>query len=395
MGFFGGVEQNIADVARGLTARRHQCFLAFGESTGKGVKEYSKAFLTVTPCIDAGATGGVDFRAIMDDCKPDVVYLHKVDDVSPFLTLSGNVRTVRMVHDHDIVCPRRHKYFAVSGTICDKPAGLRCWLDGAFIGRSTAGKLAFTGIAPKLAEMNRNKKLDQLIVGSEFMERSLVMNGFSPETIARIAPAVDETPVAQVPVPSEPILLFVGQLIRGKGVDLLLESIATIDRPLKLIIAGGGNAREQLERQATHLKLNEKVVFRGWVDHQEIGRLYDEARAVVVPSRWPEPFGMVGPEAMRHGRAVTAFDAGGIRDWLRHENTGLLAPAGDTKALGKAIARVLHEPGLAEKFGAAALEAARAFYGFEHQLDQIEAALAGTFGSTSAQEERRTPCGSV
>jgi len=393
MGFFGGVEQNIADVAGGLTLRGHTCVLAYGESTGRGVDDYGHAFTAMIPCIEAGASVGHSFDSIADEFHPDVVYLHKVEHVSPFLKGVGSAKTVRMVHDHDIVCPRRHKYFSLSGKICDKPAGWRCWLDGAFLDRSALGGLVYKSIPDKLAELSENKKLDRLIVGSVFMQRSLEMNGFSADKIALIPPAVNESPLIRTAVPTAPSLLFVGQLIRGKGVDLLLDAVARMTDPVRVVIAGDGNAREQLEAQAGRLNITGLVTFKGWVDHTEIGSLYDGARAVVVPSRWPEPFGMVGPEAMRHGRAVVAFDAGGIRDWLRHEITGLLVPAGDTAALALALQRALYEPGLAETFGQAGFVTAGSFYSYEAQLDQIEEALAA--GTDRPRNGRRASCTSV
>ena len=67
---------------------------------------------------------------------------------------------------------------------------------------------------------------------------------------------------------------------------------------------------------ASKLKISDRVVFTGRVDHEKLESYYAAARLVVVPSRWPEPFGMVGIEAMARGRPVVAFDTGGIGDWL-------------------------------------------------------------------------------
>ena len=446
-GYFGGVEQNIADAARGLTARGHVCSLAFGESTDRRAQEFLDIFAASAPCREAGASGGALFSEIAAAWKPDVVYLHKVESVAPFLAIretpaakdkkskarSGavsspdsataitsrvvarptaatrNPRFVRMVHDHDLCCPRRHKYFALSGKICDKPAGLRCWFDAAFI-RKGPGGLKFVPIGDKLAEMRENHALDGIVVGSEFMLRSLVMNGFHAERIVIVPPAVDEGPsmlvidslatavsplidkssplpgpgtlwvrpgVGSTAVPTEPTLIYIGQLIRGKGVDLLLQAAARVARPFKLYIVGDGNARGALEKLCALLGLNDRVEFCGWLAHESVGALYDRARAVVVPSRWPEPFGMVGVEAMRHGRAVAAFDAGGIRDWLDHDVTGLLAPAGSISGLATAIERLLFEPGLAERMGAAGRKAAVSRFAFERQLDALERVLIG------------------
>jgi glycosyltransferase involved in cell wall biosynthesis len=82
---------------------------------------------------------------------------------------------------------------------------------------------------------------------------------------------------------------------------------------------------------------------------------YARARVVVVPSLWPEPFGLVGVEAMARGRPVVGIDRGGIREWLAHGETGLrVEPTAAT--LAAAIQRLLNEPELALCFGRAGRE---------------------------------------
>src|SRR5579863_4387245 len=100
-GYFGGIEQNVADTVRGLAARGHACSLAFQETTGRQVDEYQALFkscVAMHPFSDAVA-----------HVRPDVIYMHKAD-VRSLGALPDGVRRVRMIHDHDLCCPRRHKY---------------------------------------------------------------------------------------------------------------------------------------------------------------------------------------------------------------------------------------------------------------------------------------------
>jgi len=69
---------------------------------------------------------------------------------------------------------------------------------------------------------------------------------------------------------------------------------------------------------------------------------------VVVPSRWPEPFGVVGIEAMAHGRPVVAFGVGGIPDWLADGVGGFIVPPADVATMADRIAAVLAHPTEAE-----------------------------------------------
>jgi len=69
---------------------------------------------------------------------------------------------------------------------------------------------------------------------------------------------------------------------------------------------------------------------------------------VVVPSRWPEPFGIVGIEAMAHGRPVVAFGVGGIPEWLTDGVGGFVVPPADVATMAGRIVSVLANPAEAE-----------------------------------------------
>jgi glycosyltransferase involved in cell wall biosynthesis len=83
-----------------------------------------------------------------------------------------------------------------------------------------------------------------------------------------------------------------------------------------------------------------RVEFPGWLSHPEKDKLLKQSDLVVVPSLWPEPFGMVGLEACMHGVPVVAFDSGGVREWLQDGVNGFLAPGDPPTASGLAMAVV-------------------------------------------------------
>ena len=180
---------------------------------------------------------------------------------------------------------------------------------------------------------------------------------------------------APLPVPDEPKILYVGQLIRGKGVDLLLQAIKGLTCDFRATIVGTGNAELRLKALCSKLGLDNRVDFLGWVRNEDLGQFYLKAKVVVVPSRWPEPFGMIGLEAMHHGRPVVGFDVGGIPDWLEHMGTGLLVPEQDAGAFARALDRVLSETGLAIKLGQNGLKRVRDHYSFDGYLDKLEGYL--------------------
>jgi glycosyltransferase involved in cell wall biosynthesis len=111
----------------------------------------------------------------------------------------------------------------------------------------------------------------------------------------------------------------------------------------------------------------------GFVPHEELGAYYERAAVVVVPSR-REGYGMAAREAMAHGRPVVATAVGGLVDAVEDGVTGLLVPPGDPRALRAALERLLADPALRQRMGAAARERARAAFGRDAQADALLAA---------------------
>lgn len=378
-GLYGGVEQNILDAAKGLGARGHACFLAYGSATKHGTEAFDAAFQKTFPVGELGADG-MKLERLLHELDPDVVFLHKTGELSLDALPEGRFRRVHMVHDHDLSCPRRHKYSPLTGKICDKAAGWRCYFEGAFLKRDPEARfgLRYESIGRKLKRLRALGRADGILVGSRFMKDELAHNGIAAEKIQVLAPAVNKPRATPSPVPSTPHILFVGQLIRGKGVDLLFRALRRLNVAFEVTLAGTGNAKDELSRLADELGLAERVRFAGFLSQKELTALYRRSRLIVVPSRWPEPFGMVGLEAMWHGRPVVAFDVGGIADWLRHEVTGLLAPAGDTDALAVEMEHVLSDLSLARSLGSEGYRCVKEQFGFDRYLSDLEDQLGGS-----------------
>ena len=166
-------------------------------------------------------------------------------------------------------------------------------------------------------------------------------------------------PVAVPAAPPEPpagppLVAFAGRIVPVKGLDVLLRSMRWFAGDLEVV--GDGWARPSIARLVDELGLHARVRLRGWVGDDAVADLLRRAHVVAFPSVWPEPFGMVGPQAMAHGRPVVASGTGGVRDWLEHERTGLAVEPRDPEALGRAIARILSDPALGWRMGQAGRE---------------------------------------
>lgn len=344
-GYVGGVEQHIVLAADGLTKLGHTCSIVFHNPSGRAVEEFSTHFQAFYS-LDSQT-----WEDVLAAAAPSCIYIHKWESIEPILNaVQGKIPILRYFHDHDIYCPRRHKYLVYSRKICTHKAGLACYFDLAFLERRN-GAMAIAPIEPKLKELHRNKTLDCVVVGSSYMKHELIRNGFPISAIEVIPPAVSDFSKPPVPLKHEGKLLYVGQLVRGKGVDILLRALAMTNLGQTLQIIGTGNDEQHLKSLTKKLGLDTRVQFLGWRPHHELADFYDDADIVVVPSRWPEPFGMVGLEALLRQRPVIASKVGGIPDWLDDGETGVLFPVNDEASLAKAIERLTMDTALATEMG--------------------------------------------
>lgn len=139
------------------------------------------------------------------------------------------------------------------------------------------------------------------------------------------------------------VVLFVGQLVEGKGARYLLKAMASIDRGLlsriTLVIVGGGPDRSMLQRMSQELGLGGHVRFEGRMPPAEVLKWYRAADMFVLPSL-SEGRPTVINEAMACGCAIVASDISGIPEQVTDGYNGYLVPPGDTAALAEKIARL-------------------------------------------------------
>ena len=265
-------------------------------------------------------------------------------------------RLVFWAHDHDVYCPRRYYYTPFGRRNCARACSrFRCagcallasprnWQGGGI-----AGQLGFLlRDAPRRLDILRETGT---VVISDFMRNNLLRNGFREENIHLLSPFIRVEPEARRPEPAPELrLLFLGQLLRGKGCDLFLEMLRALGGPFRAVIAGDGNDRAGLEAMSRAFGFGERVRFLGWCGRPE--ELFAEADAAVFPFRWQEPFGLCGLEAAAHGVPVVAFDLGGVREWLIDGVTGIAVKPFDGKAMAAAVARLRDSAGLRREMGA-------------------------------------------
>jgi len=145
-------------------------------------------------------------------------------------------------------------------------------------------------------------------------------------------------------------LLFVGSLVKPKGIDILLRALSLIDRNIHTTIAGGGPEYSSLVNLCHSLNLTERVEFIGPVPPSEIPSLMADHQLLVLPSHW-EGRPNVVLEAMAAGMPVVATDIDGTRELIEDGVTGFLVPPNNPKLLAKAISALTMDKALLSKMG--------------------------------------------
>jgi glycosyltransferase involved in cell wall biosynthesis len=184
-------------------------------------------------------------------------------------------------------------------------------------------------------------------------------------------PDLQPTELALTP----PVLLCIGRMRTDKGFDLAIRMFARLrERGViaKFVAAGDGPEKGRLEALARGLGLADHIDFPGWVAPDRVLSMINTSTVVVMPSRWPEPFGLVALQAAQMGRPVVACRVGGLPEVVDHERTGLLVVADDEQAMADTIESLLSDVSSVKRMGERARQRARDKFDFATLVDAYE-----------------------
>jgi glycosyltransferase involved in cell wall biosynthesis len=158
-------------------------------------------------------------------------------------------------------------------------------------------------------------------------------------------------------------LLFVGQLVKEKGVYRVLDVMAALQAqniPARLDLVGDGPERQALEQQATALGVRDTMQFHGWLPRGDLGSYYSTAHLMLLPSRsegWPK----VLSEAMAYGVVPLASRVSSIPQYLETFETGRAIEMQDAEGYAEAIAWYIAHPDCWKEESQHGIDAARRF----------------------------------
>jgi len=332
---------------------------------------------------------------------PDVVYVHLIESTALEARLLEIAPAVLFAHSYHGMCISGEKTFKFPDVRpCALPFGWKCLLH--FYPNRCGGLSPITMWQDYLKQSERHSMLPKysaIATASEYLRRELIANGVEPRRVHKIAMPVSaafaEPSARQVASSTDETrrILFVGRMGLLKGTGILLEALpavaAALNSKINLTFIGDGPARDTWEERARGVEARDpriSIQMEGWKKPQEVRARLAEADLLVVPSVWPETFGLVGPEAGRLGIPAAAFDVGGISEWLVDGVNGELAPGNPPTAQGlaDAIVRCLRDPAAYQRLRAGALEISQRFDTKLHVESLIE-----IFRRVAGSEPRR------
>ncbi|MGK2961549.1 MAG: glycosyltransferase family 4 protein [Gemmatimonadaceae bacterium] len=328
---------HIVDRAPGMPAGRDTHLRTFAERSG--TLGHSNDVLTAEEYHSANGSWTL---------KPDAVVLHGRSSWGAVEDFAGDWPTIAWVHDQSFVCPAAISWFRNSRAACTLPLGPWCVWNG-YVRHCNARHPAanIRNVRAVAKTRSRVPQLDGVIVASEYMKTRLVSGGVEPAQI-------DVLPYfVRVPEPppdrsaENPFrILYLGRVNEMKGMDVLIAAMARLPGHYELHIAGEGPALEGVRIQAREAGLGEsQLTFSGFLpDSESVNALYASAAVVAVPSLWPEPFGIVGLEALARGKALVASRVGGIPEWMVDGDYGHLVTPDDPVELAARLMSLLDQP---------------------------------------------------
>jgi len=363
----GGVERHVRDLSTELAARGHDVSVAtlwheglpeFEIDQGVKIHRVRGSLQRVTalfsernrrhlpPFPDPEVIWAL--RRIIIRERPDIVHAHNwmVHSFTPLKSWS-KAKLVVTLHDCSHICAQMR--FMCHGALCTGPALRKCLACASehygiakgiptTLANWTWGKVErqtvdmFLPVSQAIAEVNQLAKYG--------VPYSVIPN-FVPNNIGMLCND-DNLLLAQLP--KDNYLLFVGDIVRDKGVEVLLRAYAEMGCQVPLVLVG-----RQVDDFSENLPSN--VLLLPSLPHEVVMTAWSRCTIALLPSICLESFGIVVLEAMAMGRPAVASHIGGIPDVIVDGETGFLVPPGDWLALQKAIQCLLDDSALRERMG--------------------------------------------
>lgn len=368
-----GTEHHVRTLSEAFREQGHETYLLAGQLRGESF--YGTADCRLIPDLAAPLIRKRQLRHMKNirialarmrqfvaEIRPDVIHVHNMLNPFTLEALREMGPVVKSIHDCRPFCSKppvnvASRLVGNSSSLCNRTLGPGCW-QRCYLSLSPKDFLEASGFfIHNLMALRQVMQFGKIIVYSEYMKQLAQQAGCDPAKLELIQLFIDYPVIDPVELlfPARRKIVYIGRLSYEKGIMHLMEAVQRIPEPFETVIIGEGPLEKEVRAAAAAMP-GKKITVTGYLSHDRLVAQYRDASLVVFPSIGSEGCGLVGLEALAHGKPVVGFDAGGVSEWLLDGVTGYLAPRGNVDQLAEKIRILLLDPASARRMGLAGIE---------------------------------------
>jgi len=361
----GGAERYFFELSELLVSRGHKVIPFSMQNAANLPSQYEKYFVSYVNLDGSGsalqrirtaARVIYSFEAkrkleeLIRSERPDIAHLHNIaHQISPSIigTLKKHgIPVVQTLHDYKLACPSY--LMIVRGRLCDACVAGKYY--NVLLKKCTHD--SFVASAVTCAEMYLHRlagtfsRVDAFVCPSAFMMDVMKRAGFREKKLFHIPHFIDLSRYEPC-YDSTASFIYAGRLSPEKGLNVLLEAKRRV-KESKLLVAGDGQLREELERNVSD---DDGVFFAGFLPRERLAQAWRKAAFTVVPSVCYENFPYSVLESFAYGKPVIASRIGGMPELITDGANGLLVEPGNVAELAEKISCLVSRPEEASRMG--------------------------------------------
>lgn len=364
----GGAESHLYDLMDLLKEKGHEVDIWGGERPTK--LSYITRFYNPSNYLRLSQK--------IKEFKPDIVHFHNISrGVSPSVLHAArrhNIAAIMTVHDWDQICPDGWFIYR-DGKPCKYGFSSRCLISNC--SRSSQHPKYRLYRLYNIFKLTLHRQIirdnvDFLIAPSAILADWL-KNNLKARSVRVIPNYIDASRIDCEPIEDTKRILYVGRLSKEKGIEYLVKAIPIILKEIpkaELVVVGAG-FKKNLEGLVKSLDLSENVIFTGLIKGENLGKLYQDAEVVVIPSIWAENCPIVALEAMAYGKPLIASRLGGLPELVEDGETGYLFEPKNPDDLADKVMRILSDFELAREMSLNARKRAEESYSAEGYYQEL------------------------
>jgi glycosyltransferase involved in cell wall biosynthesis len=313
------------------------------------------------------------FKKWLKNVNPDIIHIHNNGKFGLTILLViylSHIPAIQTIHDYTILCPTS-LYVLKSEKVCNKKFGICCPKNGCI-----SWIRYFAELFPNYIKQNFQKYVIILfIVPSKALFAALTEDNYQNKCV--YLPNFIKSPVNNLSIikpKNESIVLFVGRLVKEKGILTFIDSISLILKKKPdciFFIIGDGPLKQQIIERCMKNDLKNNVKILGRVSDKNLKEYYYKASLLVLPSIWIENNPLTALEGMAFGLPIIASNRGGFLELIKNGENGFLIEPGNSTILAETTLKVLNDELLSNKMRKNAIEKSKQYVDFEEHYNKI------------------------